>query len=270
MPLIACEKVSKFFRAQTSGKKLIREHVHEMVQSPDEEDRFYALRDVSFAIERGDSVGVLGRNGAGKSTLLSVVTGLAVPDEGKITVDGRVAALLEIGSGFHPDLTGRENLRMNAALLGFSRSETQRLEPAIVEFADVGEHIDAPLRVYSSGMLVRLAFAVAIQLRPDVLIVDEILAVGDAAFQTKCLNQIRQMISSGMSLLLVSHSPGLVAQFCKSAVWLDQGRVMDYGTTQQVAQAYEGFLTSNPTQASPAPIRPSGPRPKQRPAVVRG
>src|SRR3954454_3223963 len=140
MSLIVCEKVSKFFRLQT-GKKLIREHVGDIIDSSDEADRFYALRDVSFTVERGESLGIVGRNGAGKSTLLSVITGLAKPDAGNVEVNGRVAPLLEIGSGFHSDLTGRENLRLNASLLGLSRAETDRLQPAIIDFADIGDHI---------------------------------------------------------------------------------------------------------------------------------
>ena len=245
MSLIVCEKVSKFFRLQT-GKKLIREHVGDIIDSSEEEDRFYALRDVSFTVERGESLGIVGRNGAGKSTLLSVITGLAKPDAGKVEVNGRVAPLLEIGSGFHSDLTGRENLRLNASLLGLSRAETDKLQPAIIDFADIGDHIDAPLRTYSSGMMLRLAFGVAMQLKPEILIVDELLAVGDAGFQAKCLKRIEEMLSSGASLLFVSHAPNMVAQFCKSALWLDQGRVMRYGPADEVVNAYLEFCSVAP------------------------
>ena len=253
MSLIVCEKISKFFSLQT-GKKLIRERVGEIIDSGEEEDRFYALRDVSFTVERGESLGIVGRNGAGKSTLLSVITGLAKPDAGKVEVNGRVAPLLEIGSGFHPDLTGRENLRLNASLLGLSRTETDTLQPAIIDFADIGDHIDAPLRTYSSGMMLRLAFGVAMQLNPEILIVDELLAVGDAAFQSKCLSRIQQMLSSGASLLFVSHAPGMVAQFCKSAVWLDQGRVMRYGPAGEVVNTYLEFCSVAPVSVE-EPVR---------------
>ena len=251
MSLIVCDKVSKFFRLQTS-KKLIREHVSDLVDSNDE-DRFYALRDVSFTVERGESLGIVGRNGAGKSTLLSVITGLAKPDTGTVDVKGRVAPLLEIGSGFHPDLTGRENLRLNASLLGLSRAETDQLQPAIIDFADIGDHIDAPLRTYSSGMMLRLAFGVAMQLKPEILIVDELLAVGDAGFQEKCLKRIQEMLSSGASLLFVSHAPHMVAQFCKKALWLDQGRVMRYGPAGEVVGAYLDFCRLTPLPIEPAP-----------------
>src|SRR5205807_4501789 len=171
---------------------------------------FYALKNVSFEIESGNSVAIIGSNGAGKSTLLSLIYGLAKPSEGTITVNGKVAALLELGSGFHPDLTGAENLVLNASLLGFSRKQTTALFDSIVDFAGLAEVIDEPLRTYSSGMSMRLAFSIAVNVNPDILIIDEVLGVGDQAFQAKCHERIRTFRESGGTLLFVSHSPALV------------------------------------------------------------
>src|SRR5947209_11184888 len=184
MNIISCERVSKTFRRST-GPKLIRHHLSGLFKRQPEHD-FYALRNVTFDIGNGESVAVVGGNGAGKSTLLSLIAGLARPDAGRLRVNGKIAALMELGSGFHPDLTGAENLRLNASLLGFTRKQTERMFDAIVEFSGVGEFINEPLRTYSSGMAVRLAFSVAVNLNPDILIVDEVLAVGDQTFQLKC------------------------------------------------------------------------------------
>ena len=223
MALITCENVYKYFQ-RVSGHKLLREHLADMRKPSEEDDRFYALRDVSFTVEPGQGVGILGRNGSGKSTLLNLISGAGIPDSGTIKVNGRMAALLELGSGFHPDLTGRENLSLNAALIGLTRAETERFRDAIIEFSELKDFIDEPLRTYSSGMVVRLAFSVSIQVQCEVLVVDEILAVGDQAFQAKCLDLIRSRQRSGMTLLMVSHAPALIQQFCSKALWLDQGR----------------------------------------------
>jgi lipopolysaccharide transport system ATP-binding protein len=177
MALIRCDQVSKYFRRTAPGKKLLREHIAEMATAPEPDDRFYALRDVSFEVQKGESVGVIGRNGAGKSTLLNLITGLTPPDSGVIEVSGTVAALLELGAGFHPDLTGRENLEIYASLVGLTRKQTAEYNDEIIEFSELGDMMDEPLRSYSSGMIVRLAFAVAVHRKSDILIVDEILAV---------------------------------------------------------------------------------------------
>ena len=198
------------------------------------------MKQVSFRLERGESMAVVGSNGAGKSTLLSLVAGLAEPSEGRVTVNGRVAALLELGSGFHPDLTGAENLRLNASLLGLSRKRTAEIEDRSVEFSGIEEFIDQPLRTYSSGMIMRLAFSVAIHVDPDILIIDEVLAVGDQNFQAKCFEKIAQLKSAGKTLLFVSHSSGLVRQLCQRALWLQQGEVMMDGAAAAVIDAYDG------------------------------
>ena len=244
MALITCRGVSKIFYHRRSAKRLLRQYIAGWFNTRSrEEDTFYALRNVSFEVNEGESVGIVGANGAGKSTLLSVITGLAHPDEGSIEVNGRVAALLELGSGFHPDLTGRENVRMNAALLGFSREKTEELFDSIVEFSGVGEFIDDPLRTYSSGMTLRLAFSVAVNLNPEVLLIDEILAVGDQEFQARCLDRIRELRNSGKTLLCVSHAPALLLQFCDRGIWLDHGQVVMQGEIGEVIAAYEGKRT---------------------------
>ncbi len=241
MPLITCTNVSKLFYHHHKSKRLLRQHFVDWFGPRNSDgDRFYALQNVSFEVAKGESVGIIGSNGAGKSTLLSIITGLAHPDEGTVQVEGRIAALLELGSGFHPDLTGAENIRMNAALLGFTKKETIELFDSIVDFAGVGEFIDEPLRTYSSGMVLRLAFAVAVNLSPDVLLIDEILAVGDQAFQTKCLERIHMLRGAGKTLLCVSHATGLLLQFCDRGIWLDHGQLVMQGEIHHVIEAYEG------------------------------
>ena len=184
---------------------------------------------------------VLGSNGAGKSTLLSLVAGLSRPDAGSIAVNGRIAALLELGSGFHPDLTGAENITLNASLLGLSRRRTAELFDEIVEFAGIGEEfIEEPLRTYSTGMMMRLAFSVAINMDPEVLLVDEVLAVGDSAFQEKCFAKIHDFRKAGKSLLCVSHAAGMIQQLCDHAIWLDHGEVVMNGGINEVLEAYNG------------------------------
>jgi ABC-type polysaccharide/polyol phosphate transport system ATPase subunit len=246
MSLISCKNVSKIFYHHHKSKRLLRQHVLGWFDRTDRsEDTFYALRDVSFEVAKGESVGIVGSNGAGKSTLLSVITGLAHPDEGSVEVTGRIAALLELGSGFHPDLTGRENIRMNAALLGFTKKETIDLFDSIVDFSGVSEFIDEPLRTYSSGMVLRLAFSVAVNLDPDVLLIDEILAVGDQAFQAKCLERIQRLRESGKTLLCVSHATSLLTHFCDRAIWLDHGQLVMQGEINSVLEAYEGRTVPN-------------------------
>jgi ABC-type polysaccharide/polyol phosphate transport system ATPase subunit len=237
MAVIEFHRVSKSFAP--GGARMLRDHIEHRLRRTRREV-FRALKQVSFRLERGASMAVVGSNGAGKSTLLSLVAGLAEPSEGRVTVNGRVAALLELGSGFHPDLTGAENLRLNASLLGLSRKRTGEMEDRIVEFSGIGEFIDQPLRTYSSGMIMRLAFSVAIHVDPDILIIDEVLAVGDQNFQVKCFDKIAELKSAGKTLLFVSHSSGLVRQLCERALWLQQGEVMMDGVAAEVIDAYAG------------------------------
>ncbi len=238
MPLIVCGGVSKKFQRHT-GQRLLRDHLTSWWKRRETID-FYALKNVSFEIESGESVAIIGSNGAGKSTLLSIICGLARPNQGTIQVNGRIAALLELGSGFHYDLTGAENLRLNAALLGFSKRETLGLFDSIVDFAGLADVIDEPLRTYSSGMVMRLAFSVAVNIDPDILVIDEILAVGDQAFQLKCVERIRRFRAAEKTLLFVSHNPGAVLQFCDRALWLDHGELIMQGEADNVLAAYQG------------------------------
>lgn len=228
--------VSKAFRSEVQTK-LLRAYVRDLF-GEQKERPFFALRNVSFRVEAGECVGVIGRNGAGKSTLLGLVAGLAKPTSGRVRVDGHIAALLELGSGFHPELTGVENLWLNASLLGISRKRTAELYDSIVAFADIGDFIREPLRTYSTGMMMRLAFSVAINVAPDILIVDEVLAVGDQAFQLKCLERIREFRKSGRTLLMVSHSAVMVREVCDRAIWLSRGEVTMDGKAGTVLQAY--------------------------------
>lgn len=242
MPVIEFHNVSKGFRRH-SGRALLRTHLSRWFQRGDAEP-FWALRNVSFRLDHGEGLAVFGSNGAGKSTLLSLVAGLAPSDEGHVVVNGRIAALFELGSGFHPDLTGVENIRLNASLLGLGRARVHKLFDQIVEFSGIGEFVDEPIRTYSSGMLMRLAFSVAIHLDPEVLLVDEILAVGDAAFQQKCFDRILEFRKAGKTLLCVSHAVGMVQHFCDRALWLDHGKLLMDGKIDQVFDAYSGRIVT--------------------------
>lgn len=204
---------------------------------------FYALKNVSLRLDEGDSLAVIGANGAGKSTLLSVIAGLSWPDEGKVTVNGRIAALLELGSGFHPDLTGAENLRLNAAVLGLTRRKTEERFNEIVEFSEIGDFIDEPLRTYSAGMIMRLAFSVAMNVQPDILLIDEVLAVGDQAFQRKCMKRILALKRAGRILICTSHVPETLQQLCSRAIWLDHGRVIREGPVMELLDEYQSMRT---------------------------
>lgn len=199
---------------------------------------FWALRGIDLDIRRGETVGIIGRNGSGKSTLLQLIAGTLSPSEGNVEVSGRLAALLELGSGFNPEFSGRENVFMNGALLGLSGEEIARRFEEIAAFADIGEFIDQPVKSYSSGMVVRLAFAVSVCVEPDILIVDEALAVGDLAFQLKCHERLRQLTDSGATLLFVSHDLAAVKAYCTRAVYLDRGRARAAGATGEVAELY--------------------------------
>jgi lipopolysaccharide transport system ATP-binding protein len=203
---------------------------------------FWALRDVSFNVGRGEAIGIVGANAAGKTTLLRLICGMGRPTTGQVQVTGRVVALLELGSGFHPHLTGRENLYVSAILSGLSRREAKANFDKIVEFAELRDFIDQPLRTYSSGMLMRLGFAVAIHVDPAVMIIDEVLAVGDAHFQKKCLDRIEEFRRRGKTLLIVSHSMDMIRTFCTRALWLQRGTLVGDGPIGQVLPAYEATV----------------------------
>jgi len=201
-------------------------------------DEFWALNDVSFKLERGQTLGIIGPNGAGKSTLLRLLNGIFLPDKGRIAVTGKVGALIEIGAGFHPLLSGRENIYVNGAILGMSKREINKRFDAIVDFADIGEFIDSPVKFYSSGMFVRLGFAVAIHCEPDILLIDEILAVGDRYFQMKCFQKIYELIKNGVCLILVSHNEYAMREYTKRSIFLKHGKVLFSGNSEDTISAY--------------------------------
>jgi lipopolysaccharide transport system ATP-binding protein len=242
MRAIEFDNVSKKF-TRHAGQMLLRNHLTRFFTGQ-KDDPFFALKRVSFSVERGESLAVIGSNGAGKSTLLALVAGVSKPDEGTVVVNGQVTALLELGSGFHPSLTGRENVRLNAALLGLSRRQTAAAFERIVEFSGIREFIDEPLRTYSTGMTMRLAFSVAIMRDPEILLIDEVLAVGDAAFQAKCIERIREFRNAGKTLLFVSHSD-MVRRLCDRAIWLDHGELILSGAVADVLEAYAGRQTAS-------------------------
>lgn len=238
--MIELRNVSKSFRVQ-GGRKLLRDYLAQR-KTPSRDSRFWALRDVSFSVDPGESLAVIGRNGAGKSTVLTLISGLTTPDSGSVRVRGRISPLLQLGAGFHTDLTGAENLYLNAAILGLHRKDVIRLFDAIVEYAGIGEFIGQPLRTYSSGMTLRLAFAIAIHIDPEILLVDEVLAVGDASFRDRCRESIDKLQRNGASLLLVTHEMASVKSLCDRVVWLDHGQVVLAGTPAEVLPRYEEAL----------------------------
>jgi ABC-type polysaccharide/polyol phosphate transport system ATPase subunit len=239
-PAVRFQGVWKSF-TRHAGQLLLRDRVKHLFQSH-RPAMFHALQDVSFIIEDGESVAVIGHNGAGKSTLLNLTTELCRPDRGRVEVHGRIAALLDLGAGFHPDLTGAENVCINAALLGLTRRQVREKFDAIVEFAEIGDFINEPLRTYSSGMMMRLAFSVASSANPDILIIDEVLGVGDLAFAAKCRERIMQFRRAGKTILCVSHSNDTLKDLCERAVWLDHGQVMDDGPIARVVEAYKSAM----------------------------
>ncbi|MBD2236033.1 ABC transporter ATP-binding protein [Aulosira sp. FACHB-113] len=218
------------------SKRLFKPSVQQ-IYNPNREE-FWALKDVSFEIKQGERVGIIGRNGAGKSTLLKILSRIVEPTSGRIGIQGRIASLLEVGTGFHPELTGRENIYLNGAILGMSKIEIQRKFDEIVDFAEVEKFLDTPVKRYSSGMYVRLAFAVAAHLEPEVLIVDEVLAVGDAQFQKKCLGKMQNVASEGRTVIFVSHQMAAISNLCSSGLMLQSGELIFYGKTEDAIKRY--------------------------------
>lgn len=243
MHAIEVEGVSKAFRVFSERNQSMKQALIRRRRARYEE--FWALRDVSFNIEAGTTFGMIGSNGAGKSTALKLLAQILVPDRGRIHVEGRVSALLELGAGFHADLSGRENVFLNGAILGLSRRTLKDRLDAIVEFADLGAFIDNPVKTYSSGMYARLGFAVAVNVDPEVLLIDEVLAVGDENFQRKCAERIAELRSGGRTVVLVSHSLGSIQAMCDRAAWIDHGNLRAIGPASEVVDAYIG--TVHPT-----------------------
>ncbi|HBG06008.1 MAG: hypothetical protein A2075_15595 [Geobacteraceae bacterium GWC2_58_44] len=218
---------------------------------------FWALNQVSFNVRQGERIGIIGKNGAGKSTLLKILSRITEPTTGSVRIRGRVASLLEVGTGFHPELTGRENIYLNGAILGMSRAEIRKNFDRIVDFSEIEKFLDTPVKRYSSGMYVRLAFAVAAHLEPEILIVDEVLAVGDAAFQKKCLSKMEEVGSEGRTVLFVSHNTGAILQLCSRALILEQGMLTADGDASVVANEYLARVTAVPTEQFLCDVAPN-------------
>ncbi len=226
---------------------------------------FPALEDISFEVEQGETVGVIGQNGAGKSTLLKLLCGVTRPSTGSIETRGTIASILELGTGFHPEFTGRDNAALNAAILGLTADEVRRRLPSILEFSELGSFIDRPVKTYSSGMYMRLAFSVAVNVDPDLLIIDEALAVGDGHFQKKCIDKIREFQERGKTIFFCSHALYYINAICRRTLWLDHGRAMRYGPSADVVHEYETFLLERdrllpataevPEERPPSPVR---------------
>lgn len=203
---------------------------------------FWAVDDVSFEVKKGETLGIIGPNGAGKTTILKMLNGIFWPDKGKISIRGKVGALIAVGAGFHPLLTGRENIYINAAILGMTKKEVDKKFDDIIEFADIGDFINSPVKYYSSGMFVRLGFAIAVHYDPEVLLVDEILAVGDIEFQNKCFNKIGELMAKGITIILVSHNIFSIRRTCNRCLWLDKGEIRKYGDTLAVTDSYQNWI----------------------------
>lgn len=237
--MIKAENVSVKYLMAYDRIKSMKEYLVQMVKGKIKYEEFWALRDVSFEVKKGEVMGIIGHNGAGKSTLLKVISGILKPTTGSVQVNGTIVPMLELGSGFDFDLTGRENVFLNGAILGYSEQFLKGKYEEIVAFSELGQFIDVPLRNYSSGMVMRLAFSIATVVQPDILIVDEILAVGDAAFQEKSKRRMLELMGGGTTVLFVSHSLQQIREMCNKAIWLEHGVVVQSGDTKSVCDAYE-------------------------------
>ncbi|MDQ2784301.1 MAG: ABC transporter ATP-binding protein [Chloroflexota bacterium] len=238
-PIIEVNDVSRRFILHHERPRTFHElFVRTLERNTGKREDFWALKDINLTVYPGDSVGIVGRNGSGKSTLLKLIAGLMQPSSGSITVYGTIAALLEVGAGFHPDLSGRENIHLNGAFLGLSKKRLARIVPEIINFSELEHFIDVPVKHYSSGMYMRLGFSIAIHVDPDILITDEVFAVGDDAFRAKCEGIIADFRSRGKTMLFVSHSLPTVLALCDRAIWLDQGQVVAAGSSEYVGRQY--------------------------------
>jgi ABC-2 type transport system ATP-binding protein len=240
-PVVVVENVSKKYRLYRERNNSLKIAI--MRGGRSKVDMFWALEDVSFEVYEGSTTGLIGENGSGKSTMLKCLARILRPDTGSVSVTGKMSALLELGAGFHPELSGRENVFLNGAILGLKQKELAAKFDDIVEFAGIGQYIDEPVKNYSSGMYVRLGFSVAINVEPDILLVDEVLAVGDEAFQRKCLERFADLKRAGKTVIIVSHSMGSVINMCDHAIWFKKGRKMADGDPRQVVEAYTGSIT---------------------------
>ena len=238
MNRVVVEHLAKYYQLYRSPRERLRSALFRTREGVS----FPALRDVSFTVPEGAFVGIVGRNGAGKSTLLKILAGISQPTSGRCLVAGRRAALLELGGGFNPEFTGIQNIRFVSSCMGYSREQVDAFLPAILDFADIGAFAENPVKTYSSGMFVRLAFAVAVNVDPDVLVLDEVLAVGDVRFQQKCIRKIQDFQQRGKTILFVTHDTGAVVRFCSEAIWLDQGAIREIGNPDTVVRNYLAFM----------------------------
>lgn len=237
--MIKADSISVRYLMTYDRVKSMKEYIVQFIKGKIKYEEFWALKDVSFEVKKGEVLGIVGHNGAGKSTLLKVISGILKPTSGSVQVNGTVVPMLELGSGFDFDLTGRENVFLNGAILGYSEQFLKEKYDEIVEFSELGQFIDVPLRNYSSGMVMRLAFSIATVVNPDILIVDEILAVGDADFQAKSKQRMLELMGGGTTVLFVSHSLEQIREMCDRVLWLDHGQMKMYGDTQAVCDAYK-------------------------------
>lgn len=268
-PAVVAEGLGKTYRVYARPWDRLRE----ALGGGPRHHAYVALDEVSFALPRGEALGLIGENGAGKSTLLRLLAGISAPSRGRLHVQGTLASILELGAAFHPELSGRQNIALNAAMLGLGPEELRARTPAIIEFAELGRFIDEPVKCYSTGMAMRLGFAIAVQVEPDVLLVDEALAVGDGRFQRKCLERLQAFMASGRTLILCSHALYYVSAFCTRALWLRAGRVAGLGRADDVVREYERFLLAQDAPSQPsvgAQVEAAGGSPdSERPSPAR-
>lgn len=239
-PIIKCENLSKTYNL--NRQKTFKEFLPALFAGKKTINKFKALNHLNFEIKKGESLGILGKNGSGKSTLLKLIAGVTKPTNGLLVVNGKVAPLIELGAGFHPELTGRENIYLNGSILGIKRQEMNRLYKEIVDFAELWDFIDQPIKHYSSGMYMRLAFSVAVAETPDILLVDEILAVGDIKFQEKCLNKMAEFQKNGATMLMVSHNPKQIEEYCSKTLVLDNGNQIYFGDFKTALYKYNNII----------------------------
>ena len=241
--VISFENIKKSFKVYYDKGKTLKEKL--LFKKRNRYELRTVLNDISFTIKKGESVGLVGRNGCGKSTTLKLLTRIMYPDSGKVEVSGRVSALIELGAGFHPDMSGRENIYINAAIFGLSRKEIDKRLNKIIEFSELEQFIDNPVRTYSSGMYMRLAFSVAINVDADILFIDEILAVGDVAFQNKCFEKLKEIKANGTTIVIVSHSLGQIEEICDRSIWINDGKIAYEGDPKDVHARYLEFMRNN-------------------------
>lgn len=241
--VIKVEHLSKLYKIFDKPSDRVKESLYPFRKRFSRD--FYALNDVCFEVRRGECIGLLGKNGAGKSTLLKLLTGVLTPSSGKVEIDGKISALLELGGSFNPEMTGMQNIFFNGTLMGYTKKEIKEKLPTILEFADIGDFINQPVKMYSSGMFARLAFAVSVNVEPDILIVDEVLAVGDLRFQMKCMDKMKKLMSGGTTVLFVSHDINAVRRLCNRAIWIDNGNLILDADVNTVGDRYVEYIRSN-------------------------